>query len=87
MQGAHPRAGQRLGGVSTHSANAGNGSTTVQFKGIVTASELNIRKEANTTSSVLGSYKKGDKVEILEVKGEWGRTDKGWVNMKYVKMD
>lgn len=55
--------------------------------GTVTASSLNIRKEANTDSEKVGAYEKGDTVKILEVKGDWGRTDKGWVNMKYVKMD
>lgn len=56
-------------------------------KGTITASELNIRKEASISSESVGFYKKDDKVEILEVKGEWGRTNKGWISLKYVKMD
>ncbi len=55
-------------------------------KGTVTASELNIRESASKTAKVVGAYKKGDKVEILEVKGEWGKTNKGWINLQYVKM-
>ena len=62
-------------------------STYKTGKGTVTASELNIRETGSTSAKVLGAYKKGDKVTILEVKGEWGKTDKGWVNMKYIKMD
>jgi uncharacterized protein YgiM (DUF1202 family) len=48
--------------------------------------DLNIRKEANKDSEDIGDYKKGDKVTITEVKDGWGKTDKGWVSMKYVNM-
>ena len=56
-------------------------------KGTVNASELNIRKEASSSSDKLGAYKKGDKVEILETSGSWGRTDKGWISLNYVTID
>ena len=56
-------------------------------KGTITATELNIRESGSKDSKALGLYKQGDKVEILEVKGEWGKTDKGWISLKYVKMD
>lgn len=62
---------------------AGDGDATA-VTGTISASELNIRKENNTDADVVGKYKKGDKVEILEVKDGWGRTDKGWISMKYV---
>ena len=52
-----------------------------------TTSGLNIRKEANAESEKVGSYEEGEKVTILEVKDGWGKTDKGWINLKYVKMD
>lgn len=55
--------------------------------GTVTASSLYIRKKADKTSDTVGAYYKGDKVEILEVSGGWGRTDKGWISLDYVKMD
>lgn len=55
--------------------------------GTVTASELNIRKSGSANAESVGQYKKGDRVEILEVKDGWGRTDKGWVSMKYVKTE
>lgn len=47
-------------------------------------SGLNIRKEPNAESEAVGTYTKGDTVTILEVNGEWGKTDKGWINLKYV---
>lgn len=60
-------------------------------KGTITASQLNIRKSTSTTSDKVGSYIKGDTVEILEQKTvdgtTWGRTNKGWISMKYVKLE
>ena len=53
--------------------------------GTVTATELNIRKGAGASYDPVGKYIKGDKVEILEVKDGWGRTNKGWISMKYVQ--
>ena len=55
--------------------------------GTITASELNIRKSNSTDAKSVGKYKKGDKVTILETKDGWGRTDKGWISLKYVKLD
>ena len=59
--------------------------------GTVVAGELNIRKGANSGYEKVGTYKKGDRIEILEtetVDGTvWGRTHLGWVGMGYVRMD
>ena len=52
---------------------------------VVVNSTLTIRKEAKTDSEKVGTYKNGDKVNITEVNGEWGKTDKGWINLKYVQ--
>lgn len=57
---------------------------TENTKGVITASELYIRADANTTSAIQGSYKKGEVVTILETKNGWGRTSKGWIKMQYV---
>ena len=64
-----------------------NQGTTTTIKGVVTATELYIRKEADGKSTSLGSYVKGDVVTILETKNGWGRTNQGWISMKYVKTD
>ena len=54
-------------------------------KGVITASpSLNIRKTANATADIVGTYAKNDVVTILETKNGWGRTSKGWISMKYV---
>ncbi len=64
-----------------------NGSTTVQFRGIVTAKELNIRASASQNADRLGSYTYGDRVEFLEKDGNWARTKKGWISLSYVYQD
>lgn len=67
--------------------STGNSSTTVQFKGIVTASELNIRSTASTDGTRVGSLSYGARVEILEKNGNWGRTKDGWISLDYVYQD
>ena len=72
------------------SGNQGNANTE-SIKGVITATELYIRKEANAGSKSVGSYVKGDVVTILETKkvgnDQWGRTNQGWISMKYVKTE
>lgn len=60
---------------------------TYGVAGTITATELNIRKNPDTASTPVGVYRKGDRVTILEKSGDWGRTDKGWISLKYVNMD
>ena len=59
--------------------------------GVVTCAKLYIRGGAGTSYSTVGSYYQGDKVIIIEQKlvGSitWGKTDKGWVCMDYIKLD
>ena len=58
--------------------------TAVNKTGTVTATELNIRKGPGTEYDKAGKYVQGDKVTITIVSGDWGKTDKGWVSMKYI---
>lgn len=53
--------------------------------GVITADVLNIRESIGTNSKIVGKYKKGDKVDILEYKTGWMRTPKGWVSGQYIK--
>lgn len=59
--------------------------------GTVTGSVVNVRKAAGVGSAAVGSVKKGDRIKIYEQttvgSTPWGRTDKGWVCMNYVKLD
>jgi hypothetical protein len=45
---------------------------------------LNIRSGAGVGYSKVGVYYKWTKVAILEVSGDWGRTDRGWISMALV---
>lgn len=67
------------------------GADTVIATGTVTADGLNIRATAGTHGYLMGCYQKGEKVEILEktmVGGTpWGRTDRGWICLTFVKLD
>lgn len=62
-----------------------------EVTGTITASTLNIRETPEANGRVLGIYSKGQKVTILEQKTVdgvvWGRTNKGWISMKYVELD
>ena len=64
---------------------------TGAMTGVVTAGGLNVRATPGTNGAIVGGYRAGDKVTILEkttVNGaSWGRTDKGWICLAYVKMD
>lgn len=60
---------------------------SVNLRGVITARELNVRKEPNTDSKIVGSYKKGAKVTVTEKSGNWGKTDKGWISLDYFKED
>ena len=48
---------------------------------------LNIREAPDPDSAKVDAYKEGDHITILEVQDCWGKTDKGWVNLDYVKFD
>ena len=55
------------------------------YRGTITANpELNIRREPNQGSTVVGAYKRNTQVTILETKNGWGRTEKGWISLQYV---
>jgi len=54
--------------------------------GIIT-NGLNIRTEPTADSEIVGTYTTGDRVTIVEVMDNWGRTDLGWINLKYIAYD
>ena len=72
---------------TTTNTNTGTTTTAGGKKGVVTATQLNIRESAATTANRAGSYSYGDRITILETNNGWGRTDKGWVSMDYVYVD
>ena len=48
---------------------------------------LNIREEPDPDAAKVDVYTKGDRITIIGVKDGWGKTDKGWINLDYVKYD
>lgn len=67
---------------STSSSTSSSGT-----KGTITAGSLHIRKGAGSSYDSIGKYSKGDVVYVLEKSGNWGRTDKGWISLKYVDLE
>lgn len=49
--------------------------------GTVIATELNIRTGPGINYDICGSLLKDDEVTITERKGNWGKTDAGWINI------
>lgn len=78
--------------VKLDSGSNSGGSTTVIDTGTVTSTNsLRIRSGAGTSYAVVGTLSKGTRVEIYETKTvgstKWGRIDKGWICLDYVKLD
>jgi uncharacterized protein YgiM (DUF1202 family) len=71
-------------GTTPSEEAADTNANTTNIKAVVNANGLNIRSEASTNGKVQGAYNKGDVVTILETKGEWGRTNKGWIKLEFV---
>lgn len=54
-------------------------------KAIVTASKLNIRKNANLLSSKVGFYNLNEIILVIEEKNLWCRTNRGWISKQYLR--
>lgn len=52
--------------------------------GIVDTDDLNIRTGPDTSFQSVGTYQKGETIEVLGQVNYWGYTEKGWVFMTYV---
>lgn len=58
----------------------------VNYKVKVTANDgLNIRAGASTSYKRIGGYIKGTTVTITKESNGWGKTQKGWICLKYTK--
>ena len=58
---------------------------------VISNTALNIRSGAGTNFGIVGTYARGTQVTILEQKTvgstPWGRTNKGWISLFYVRLD
>jgi len=50
---------------------------------VINTLSLRIRSGPGTNYPTIGGYVTGNKVSVLEISGDWGRTDKGWINLLY----
>ena len=80
--------GGTTGGTTTPE-NPGN--RVIATGTVYNCNMLRIRAGAGTNHAHIGSYNRGAYVEIYETTNVgsdiWGRTDKGWICLRYVKMD
>lgn len=72
--------------------STGTGTTnTVRTGKIVNCNALRIRSAAGTHNAHIGNYANGTYVNIYETvtlhADVWGRTDKGWISLRYVELD
>lgn len=63
-----------------------NKETTVSYTGVVNTASLRIRKGPSTTTSMVGSLKKGQTVQIILESDGWGKLadGSGWVSLTYI---
>ncbi len=75
--------------VSSGSSGSGSDSVSEQQKGEITASRLNIRSQASTSSNVIGSLTNGTVVDLHEQTGSWFKVSVnnqwGFIHSDYVK--
>ncbi len=55
--------------------------------GVINTSRLNIRLAPGTNNLRIGSYGYGQRIGVLEIQGQWGRTNKGWIYLPYTYLD
>lgn len=70
----------------TSKVSNNNKNTKSNLYKIATGSKnLNIRKGPSTKNKIVGSYKKGTLVKVTSIKNGWGKTNKGWIYLKYCR--
>lgn len=58
--------------------------TVTDVRTVKVKTNLRIRKSPSTLSLTVGRLYNGDKVTVLETKGDWCKISKGWVSSKYL---
>ena len=75
------------GGVTTTKTTTTSTSKKVNYKVKITTTSLNVRKDANASSAITTTVKKGQVFTIVEEKNGWGKlkSGAGWINLSYTK--
>ncbi len=75
----------------TTGSTGGNTATSVGTGTVVNCTQVNVRSGPGTNYSKIGYLDKGTKVTFTEFKMvgsvKWGKTEKGWISLDYVKLD
>jgi len=74
------------GWINKNYVQSVNSSVTANNTGTVKASVLNVRSGPGTNYSRVGSLWFGEKIIILENRGDWMRINSGWVSADYIKV-
>lgn len=72
---------KKLGQKDT--SNSDESETVITTVKVTHQNGLNLRKEANTSSSIIKAFPQNTSLKIYEIKNNWGRTDGGWVCLDY----
>ena len=74
-------------GVTTTKTTTTSTSKKVNYKVKITTTSLNVRKDANASSAITTTVKKGQVFTIVEEKNGWGKlkSGAGWINLSYTK--
>ena len=75
------------GGVTTTKTTTTSTSKKVNYKVKITTTSLNVRKDANASSAITTTVKKGQVFTIVEEKNGWGKlkSGAGWISLSYTK--
>lgn len=51
----------------------------------IIAGILNVREKPSKTALIQSKISRFEQVEVLEIKGEWARIDRGWIKKEFLK--
>ena len=74
--------------VTTTTSTTTTTQKTTEVYGVVTGNSVNVRKEANSSSAIVGQVSNGQRVRIWKESGNWYMIDNDkWVSATYVKKE
>ncbi|WKB36229.1 SH3 domain-containing protein [Terrilactibacillus sp. S3-3] len=89
VSGSYVKKASASSGSSTSSSTSTSAGSTVLYTGTVTADYLNVRSSSSTSSTILGSLKKGSSVSVVGTSGNWlkikYKSGYAYVSASYVK--
>ena len=78
---------QTINNETNQSSNVTSNTPQCTYFGVERVDQLNIRDKPGKPSKVVGRANRSESICIDEFKGKWGRSDRGWLSMKYLQKD